>query len=191
MSQTKEEEMMWKPGAKRPRPDVPQQLRTAKLSGATMNMRFMKRSTAVAATVVTKANSAPESTTATGDAPSNRQQQQDEHAAASDGIPRSATPTSRVEIATPLDMYGRDQSTLLGRRSFGGFNPITAQNWYYSRGNSTNRNESTGKKLSRSDRDLVHQSRANQPEGRRKKTPRQGLSNKQPVKSLDDVLMEE
>jgi M-phase phosphoprotein 6 len=36
----------------------------------------------------------------------------------------------RLETATPLDMYGRNQCLVLGRRSFGGCNPITAANWY-------------------------------------------------------------
>jgi hypothetical protein len=34
------------------------------------------------------------------------------------------------EKATPLDMYGQNQWLVLGRRSFNGFNPITASNWF-------------------------------------------------------------
>jgi hypothetical protein len=50
--------------------------------------------------------------------------------AASDHPGESFSNGVLVERASPRDMYGRDQCLLLGRRSFGGFNPITSENLY-------------------------------------------------------------
>lgn len=43
----------------------------------------------------------------------------------------AALPLVPVQTATPQDMYGWEQSVALGRRSFGGFQPVTAENWYH------------------------------------------------------------
>ena len=49
-----------------------------------------------------------------------------------DSNDRASSSAARpVQTATPLDMYGWEQSQALGRRSFGGFQPVTAENWYH------------------------------------------------------------
>ena len=43
----------------------------------------------------------------------------------------STAAAAAVQTATPLDMYGWEHSKALGRRSFGGFRPVTAENWFH------------------------------------------------------------
>lgn len=151
---------MWKPGTAKPKSPSPKTpTRTTKkqepsngvmklsgntpmsaeasakkrLSGATMNMRFMKRKKETQQHEESRRNSS-------GAAHS--------PAAAAAPSPKAATPSARGEEeendpmdveeddefrelfsrATPADMYGM-QASLIGRRSFGGFNPSIEEAW--------------------------------------------------------------
>lgn len=140
------------------------------LSGATKNMRFMKRrggdlhsrpqgqsdeasqpkknvpkardDTTTAVVMGLSSNS----TTATGLLHGGEVQQSAHHAATTDSVessdeemadsnncasPGAALQAVPVQTATPQDMYGWEQSQALGRRSFGGFQPVTTENWYH------------------------------------------------------------
>jgi hypothetical protein len=141
---------IWKPGdpkpsqnpgagTKRARSVEAAPTRTAQLSGATRNMRFMQRHHS-------------QSPQPAQHAPRQRAQRSSQNLsenrdcmelssnhdhnvghtplAASDSPDESFSTGVLVERASSLDMYGRDQCLLLGRRSFGGFNPITSENLY-------------------------------------------------------------
>jgi hypothetical protein len=104
-----------------------------RLSGATMNMRFMKRKKETQEHENSRRNSSGAA-----------------HSPAAGAAPKVATPGAReeeendpmdVEVeeeddescepfsrATPDDMYGM-QASLIGRRSFGGFNPSIEEAW--------------------------------------------------------------
>ena len=140
------------------------------LSGATKNMRFMKRrggdlhsrpqgqsdeasqpkknvpkardDTTTAVVMGLSSNS----TTATGLLHGGEVQHSAHHAATTDSFessdeempdsnncasPGAALQAVPVQTATPQDMYGWEQSQALGRRSFGGFQPVTTENWYH------------------------------------------------------------
>lgn len=146
---------MWAPGPGTPQPaakemDTSKRVRSAEpaqsnktqLSGATRNMRFMQRGNTAHNNNKSKAE---------GEYEGNRNGSNDQFAkhfqerqrdpnmndpdkgAITSEAHHQQTNKKRhdvVKVATPLDMYGREQCLVLGRRSFGGFNPVTAENWY-------------------------------------------------------------
>ena len=108
---------MWKPGTAKPKsPPPPQEdeedppppkATPKKLSGTTLNMKFMQRSNAV--------QEPPSEAPLVGEA-------MDED---------SVEEEMDVGIATPVDMYGIG-AQLPGRRSFQGFAPTTQEAWHTS-----------------------------------------------------------
>ena len=98
-----------------------------KLSGATLNMRFMqrkqqqeeKRRHSHEGSIVARAAQQRQQQQA-GQASGSVQEQQSQQQQA------AQQQQSLYDIATPTDMYG---TTLLGRRSFGGFNPLVERAW--------------------------------------------------------------
>lgn len=131
---------MWKPGSDKPRelaastrgpatettPSNPSTtstsatttlpLRTKKLSGATLNMRFMKRTEPTSTHHPTSETDVDRATSVAG------RHQPQEGETTSDGR------NDEVTSATPADMYGA-QAMVLGRRSFGGLNKIIEEAW--------------------------------------------------------------
>ncbi len=131
---------------------------TAQLSGATRNMRFMQRGNHTSGMpssrhsyppTLSKLSSAPKmmneiitnqttegNTTATlSVVPLN-----DSMEANGDGNINDTTATTKVDSctikwgkATPLDMFGQNVCILMGRRSYNGFNAITASNLHMQR----------------------------------------------------------
>jgi M-phase phosphoprotein 6 len=136
------------PAKSRPAPASPPAHMT-QLSGATRNMRFMQRSNSNnsssnnndlrtrhslpsrmgTATSTLAVDSIQVDSTKLNDVKSLSTQENGSmtHPINVEERPVVAT---RLETATSLDMYGRNQCLVLGRRSFGGCNPITAANWY-------------------------------------------------------------
>lgn len=144
-----------------------------------------------------------EATTAEG-APvnSNGSQAVDDDAAA--GVTTTLTADSHttaaaaVERATPLDMYGREQCLVLGRRSFGGFNPVAAANWYAQNqeGQQQAREpKASDAELLRRYKDLAQGRDGNdrKPRSGSSKRAKQGISNnqnKRKIGGLDKMLLE-
>ena len=118
---------MWKPGASKPRTadagslqtpttnatpalteqDDASQQKTRKLSGLTMNMKFMKRKM--------------------DDEPENRRHSHDGVIQRQSEVTPSSDPSEPYLIATSTDMYS--YNNLLGRRSFGNFNKFMETAW--------------------------------------------------------------
>ena len=129
---------------------------TAQLSGATRNMRFMQRGKTAnsvttrhsyspkSSTISTELTTKEEVTNKTSDGDVNARQQSDHTIDDSMEIhgvetkkdisikPKSSISNNNIEWekATPLDMFGHDTCIVLGRRSYNGFNSITASNLY-------------------------------------------------------------
>ena len=117
--------------------------RTAQLSGTTRNMRFMQRGKTTTSNTSlrhsfpppkSEISAATETTTikTSEDDAKTRQPDQpvDNAMKVSDmSMPEKANSSNiKWEKATPLDMFGRNICVVIGRRSFNGFNPITASN---------------------------------------------------------------
>jgi hypothetical protein len=124
---------MWKPGTEKPnessskRENLPAQLRTTELSGTTRNMRFMQRKTLKSGTEKEKPNAdTPQASKATE---------------ALDAIESVVETEKVVQPATNLDIYSYNGAIPLGRRSFGGFNPVVASNWYSQQKEKTSKKE--------------------------------------------------
>jgi hypothetical protein len=161
-----------------------------RLSGATMNMRFMKRkeetrqqerererkrlsmdggsrSAPVASTSSPSAMASPPANAAAASAsplsqpstpavPSTNNdtsQQHPEDAMEVDEVVTSSTGNSKFQVATPVDMYGM-QASLIGRRSFGGFNAAMEDAWKESKGSLEDRSDQA-KKVKVSDEELI------------------------------------
>jgi hypothetical protein len=126
---------MWKPGTEKPnqssgkraKVNPPGQLRTTELSGTTRNMRFMQRKTPKSGAEKEKP-----------DADSLQSQQA---TAALDSRESVVETEKSVQAATNLDMYSYNGSVPVGRRSFGGFNPVVASNWYSQQKEKTSKKE--------------------------------------------------
>lgn len=195
-------------GSKRPRsePKAAQQL-----SGATRNMRFMQRNNShspkqqaahekggrvrvaqitVAAAALEDTNETAAGISAAGSAdsvasPSGRAQQSPPPP---DGLPVV------VERATPLDMYGPDQCAVLGRRSFGGFNPAVAENWHAQRQD----RQAAARAPQRSDADLLrrykdlaegrHGNERQPRSGTKRRSSQSGISNQTKRKGGFDAM---
>lgn len=128
---------MWKPGTAKPKSSTPKtpsretafnggSLTTPKsasssakkrLTGATLNMRFMKRKKETQQYEERRKSQSPN--------PALSPQAEDAFKIDPMDIEGEDIPFSR---ATPADMYGM-QSSLIGRRSFGGFNPSMEEAW--------------------------------------------------------------
>lgn len=115
----------------------------------------------------------------------------------------ASTAAAPVLQATPLDMYGWEQSQALGRRSFGGFQPVTAENWYHQQQEHRAASNNTARKLQPSDQELLRRheeiisnnsdkKHRKQQQGRRQKQISGGLRGtaERRNKLLDDFLME-
>lgn len=150
---------MWKPGTSKPEVDnaitpnkgnsngemsleesspKPSSVSKKKLSGATMNMRFMKRKEETS-NYDRKRKAAISSSKSASVVPI-----QDDH------MERENNQTGNEETyaqATMIDMYGMNAS-LIGRRSFGGFNPSMEEAWKNSKASAENRDIDPKKKIS-------------------------------------------
>lgn len=76
-------------------------------------------------------SSAPYETNANDDNSSRGDDDEELVAGSNNNESSSAIARGAVQQATALDVYGWEQSHALGRRSFGGFQPVTAENWYH------------------------------------------------------------
>ena len=117
--------------------DIPKSSSTGsnkkRLSGATMNMRFMKRKMETDGQETQKLSDTNHSKrpgrTNDGDLPENDNNNMDPMSVEYDNpIMEVAGSTCVAARATPSDMYGI-QADLSGRRSFGGFHPATEDTW--------------------------------------------------------------
>jgi M-phase phosphoprotein 6 len=183
--------------------------RTARLSGVTRNMRFMQRSSNNGKVNDLRSrhsfpqrSKGPASATVESVVPSVDPETQDTYIT-SDMQENKAThvtlsnkiSVTQWETATPLDMYGRDQCMVLGRRSFGGFNPITAANWYTQQQHLDHEEKQNhGNDFSNDERrrykDLAKRARSDDAESAKRVKRRfgkNGISN-QTKRGLDDVL---
>jgi M-phase phosphoprotein 6 len=129
---------MWKPGTEKPAaqqtksetrststttPDSSKKRKT-ELSSVTKSMRFMQRCRTTASTLK--------------DAEQEDDSMELDTAGAVDGDgiqPHDASISSTneesyLDKATPAEMYGIERSVAIGRRSFGGFNGVVAENWF-------------------------------------------------------------
>ena len=151
---------MWKPGTSKPEVDnaitpnkgnsngemsleesspKPSSLSKKKLSGATMNMRFMKRKEETSNYDRKRKAAISSSSKSASVVPI-----QDDH------MERENNQTGNKETyskATMIDMYGMNAS-LIGRRSFGGFNPSMEEAWKNSKASAENRDIDPKKKIS-------------------------------------------
>jgi len=84
--------------------------------------------------------------------------------------------SSRFSAATASDMYGHGQVSLIGRRSFGGFNPTIAEAWQFSQQTADQAAMSSNNKKSKlSDKELVqrYQDMRKKANRQQEKSPRQ------------------
>lgn len=164
---------MWKPGDAKPKgkedDDSPPSKKgpTKKLSGATMNMKFMQRRRTAAAAAPERQPQA--AVTDQQEAPPTRLTQKDD---------------VHVTVATTsYDIYGPDL-TALGRRSFGGMNPVMEDVWKIAQGEERRRKEEkTDEELLQQYDDFVKNGRKRAMEdgsaprkGGKRKAKRQGVS---------------
>jgi hypothetical protein len=121
-----------------------------KLTGATMNMRFMKRKDENQH-YANNRKSPKEETLATRETSAAMEVDDNNN----DDDSSSSYNEQEFAQATPSEMYGV-QSDLMGRRSFGGFNPAMEDAWAESRGMIENqRQETLSEKQRVSDEELV------------------------------------
>ena len=129
-----------------------------RLSGGTMNMRFMKRKKE---TQEYEANRNKNSHTAppTPDPAGPVDDSDDDNSGDDDGMELEAGGGLRFLQATPSDMYGM-QADLMGRRSFGGFNTGMEEAWKESKASLEHRHDeskstTTDEQLLKRYKDLV------------------------------------
>ena len=204
---------MWKPGAPRPEDgrnggenrdkNQAQSISTTssstpskKLSGATRNMRFMQR--AVRGKEKTPPSSKDSRKSPHQPSPSciphrttlARNEDGDDDVAADDDVLMDAEDEGRNSLATSVEMYGIEQSIALGRRSFGGFNAVTAENWFRQQQHYNKKRTGDADHDEKTMRDYQ---KAKKGTGKRKeKRKSDGISSKKrkATKTLDDVLDE-
>lgn len=127
---------MWKPGSDKPAsaspakkttttgtstPDSTKKRKT-ELSGVTRNMRFMQRGRTPPEPAKPQKIEPMEDDTNTTTAVEDTNQLE--------SVETSVVAHDSNMMATPADMYGIEGAIALGRRSFGGFNTVVAENWF-------------------------------------------------------------
>lgn len=173
---------MWKPGAERPNGATEPPIRPKNplksppgtgrnsggvrgLSGATRNMRFMQR------TSPQKINTTKEPTGIDDDDAMEVEEISRDSIGNSDETGDKCTDEAVQEMGsqkvlssstlkvTPLEMYGPERSIAIGRRSFGGFNKVTAETYFHQQNaiqdGATESNVSSSKRRSLDDARLV------------------------------------
>lgn len=177
---------MWKPGTEKPQasrkdpqsvPDgrhtdgamPPPTASKKRLSGLTMNMRFMKRKMeAIQSETQRQSDSASEQTpsgpnkriASNIDARKNSKMDHGEEAidmevCEQDRNTNDSREVSQYEQATSIDMYGAEAS-IIGRRSFADFNPPMERAWKDSKASTENSNGAgTGSRQKISDEELM------------------------------------
>lgn len=153
-------------------PSAPKESTPKKLSGATMNMRFMKRKQErqeqeqQRKRLSTDGNtSAPSINTPDPYRPSAPLLQPVDHTSRDDGadavemdldldMPTSSRNELPYQVATPIDMYDT-QASLIGRRSFGGFNVAMEEAWKQSQETLKERSSRTNNSKKVTDEELI------------------------------------
>lgn len=162
-------------------PSAPKESTPKRLSGATMNMKFMKRKQerqdqdhqrkrlsieGTGTTAILAAATTPSSTSVSEQQPRTTPPPAvgrpdntvtSQHHESMDIDDHHSTPTNQMnfEVATPIDMFGM-QAALIGRRSFGGFNTAMEDAWKQSEA-SLKQQPNQAKKSKISDEELIKQ----------------------------------